>query len=512
MVQFINNQIELNFITNRIYNFCNNTQESPSKNFYSSSIKEIVNKKYKILTLAESTTAPFYSLIIQHKKKSSNSKVNNSITLQKKGDLTILTKYFLSNGNEYIFSLVSNENKPKDPHQPPNSFNLEFDFITSSVKFSKMRISQDVQISGNIVRETPLLAIKLINNINLDSVQLDKADYYLQTKATAWNFINEQDSVDKCIAYRHNYFNKRMNKNFIEINETKNSNPNIKNDTLNYYSNFLEDAKNNRVIIINESHQYWKHRYNASIIIDSLYSLGYEYIALEALSKTDTMLNKRKYPIQQSGYFISEPFFGNLIRKSAKKGFLFLPYEDITNEREEGQAKNINTFLVNNPNKKLIIYCGWEHISQRINNINKPSMAYLLQTKYNTPILTLNQTQFLNHVIPNKNSSNSPFLLKKKDIVIDSAVYNNDYYLINFDNFNIHESKRLVNINTKKQSKESYPLIIKIYNIDEYLKYKKNAVPLYIKYIISPLDKAFYDFDNTKHIIQYIDANGVLLN
>ena len=45
MVQFINNQIELNFTTNRIYNFYNKNEEKPSKNFYSNAIKFIKNKR-----------------------------------------------------------------------------------------------------------------------------------------------------------------------------------------------------------------------------------------------------------------------------------------------------------------------------------------------------------------------------------------------------------------------------------------------------------------------------------
>ncbi|MFO0321880.1 MAG: hypothetical protein ACK504_05585 [Bacteroidota bacterium] len=510
IVQFINNQIELNFSTNRIYIFYNNIKEKPSENFYSTVIKKIADKNYKILALAESSTAPFYSLIIQVKEKSLNASLNDTLILKKRDNLTILSKHFLSNGNEYVFSLVSDENKPKNPNQPLNSFNLEFGFITSSVKFSKMRIRQDIEISGNIVRETPLLALKLLKNINLDSVQLDKADYYLQIRTMAWNFLDEQDSVNKSIDFRNNYFNKRINKNFIETNLTQNSKPNIRNDSINYFNNFLEDAKNKRVVIINESHEYWKHRYNASIIIDSLYQFGYEYIALEALLETDTMLNERKYPLQQSGYFISEPYFGNLIRKAAKKGFLFIPYESISDDREKEQAKKINDFLINNPNKKLIIYCGWAHISQSKNNtLIESSMTNLLENKYKIPILTLNQTQFLYNVISNKHTSSSPFFITNKANVIDSGLYNNDYYIINYDNFK--EPSRMININTKKFSKESYPLIIKIYNSNEYFKHEKNAVPLFVKYIISELDLAFYNFNETKHIIKHFDANGVLL-
>ena len=136
MVQFINNQIELNFTTNRIYNFYNKNEEKPSKNFYSNAIKFIKNKNYKILTLAESTNAPFYSLIVQYHEGKLVTTTNDSITISKKDNLTILTKHFFSNGNEYLFSLISNENQPKDLRQPRNSFNLEFNFITSSIKFS----------------------------------------------------------------------------------------------------------------------------------------------------------------------------------------------------------------------------------------------------------------------------------------------------------------------------------------------------------------------------------------
>ena len=512
MVQFTNNQIELNFTTNRIYNFYNKSEERPSEKFYSNALKIIKNKDYKVLMLSESMSAPFYSLIVQCKDKSLGLDKNDSIKILKKDNLTILTKHFFSKGNEYLFSLISNENQPQDTKQPTNSFNLEFNFIISSVKFSKMRINQDIQISGNTVIETPLLAIKIINKINLDSVSLDKANQYLDLKAFAWNFIDEQDSVDKCIIDKYNYFSKRANKNFIATNTAINKKPDITNDSVNYFDEFLKVAKNKRVVIINESHQYWKHRDNATIIIDSLFSLGYKYIAIEALLKSDTLLNERKYPIKQSGSFISEPYFGNLIRKSAKKGFLFLPYENLSNEREQGQAKNIYTFLNNNPDEKLIIYCGWDHISQRTNSTNKTYMANILQTKYNIPIVTLNQTQFLNNQISNKTPYNNSFLITKKKYVVDSSLNNNDYYLISIKNYINKNTTLLINVNTKVYSKENYPLVIKIYYTTEFLKHKKDAVPIFTKLIISPFQKALFQFDKEKHSIVYLKENGDCLN
>ena len=138
-------------------------------------------------------------------------------------------------------------------------------------------------------------------------------------------------------------------------------------------------------------------------------------------------------------------------------------------------------------------------------------MASTLQTKYNIPIVTLNQTQFLNHEISNKTPNDISFLITKKVYIIDSALNNNDYYLISLKNFNNKNTTLTINVNTKIYSKENYPLIIKIYNTSEFIKHKKDAVPLFSKLINNPSQIALFCFDNAKHSLVYVKENGDFL-
>lgn len=85
-----------------------------------------------------------------------------------------------------------------------------------------------------------------------------------------------------------------------------------------------------------------------------MYQNGYQYLGLEALF--DSLINERKYPIQESGYYIKEPEFGNLITEALNIGYKLFSYEATKNkngeEREIEQALNIQKFIYNNPTVK----------------------------------------------------------------------------------------------------------------------------------------------------------------
>jgi hypothetical protein len=81
----------------------------------------------------------------------------------------------------------------------------------------------------------------------------------------------------------------------------------------------------------------------------------------------DSLLNDRKYPIQTSGVYTSEPMFGNFVRKALELGFIVRPYEcindcDTEEDRDLAQAKNIAKILSSDKNAKALVYAGHGHI------------------------------------------------------------------------------------------------------------------------------------------------------
>ena len=160
----------------------------------------------------------------------------------------------------------------------------------------------------------------------------------------------------------------------------------------------IERSKNEQIIIINEAHTYPSHRTFTHSLLQGLYDNGYRYLGLEALF--DTVINERKYPIIESGYYTKEPEFGNLIYTALNIGFKLFGYEatggENGKEREIAQARNIIRFIDQNPHGKLLIHCGHDHVIEGMPSSRAWEKAMAGRLKEYTQIdpFTIDQTQF----------------------------------------------------------------------------------------------------------------------
>lgn len=163
----------------------------------------------------------------------------------------------------------------------------------------------------------------------------------------------------------------------------------------------IEKSKSNQVIIINEAHHNSSNRAFVNSLIKELYVNGYENLGVEALSNDtnkDSLLNKRNYPIQETGYYTKDPQFGNLIRNALEIGYHVFAYEATNNsngkEREIEQAKNIKKVIDKNSNEKFLIYCGFDHALEGPNKRWGKAMAGRLSEYTEINPLTINQEVF----------------------------------------------------------------------------------------------------------------------
>jgi hypothetical protein len=160
----------------------------------------------------------------------------------------------------------------------------------------------------------------------------------------------------------------------------------------------IERSKNEQIIIINEAHTNPSHRTFTHSLLQGLYDNGYRYLGLEALF--DTIINERKYPIIESGYYTKEPEFGNLIYAALNIGFTLFGYEATGNEngkeREIVQARNIVNFIEQNPHGKVLIHCGHDHVIKGTpsNPTWEKAMAGRLKEYTLINPFTIDQTQF----------------------------------------------------------------------------------------------------------------------
>jgi hypothetical protein len=164
----------------------------------------------------------------------------------------------------------------------------------------------------------------------------------------------------------------------------------------------LERARKERIIIINEAHHVPRHRAFTASLLPGLAAQGYRYLAVEGLDGADSLLSQRGYPLLSSGYYVSEPGYGSLLRTAAKAGMQVRPYDygypedDPANRlrnRELGQVRNIRRILAADPQAKIIIHCGFGHLSEQPSPEGDKWMAAYLKEQTGIDPFTIDQTR-----------------------------------------------------------------------------------------------------------------------
>ncbi len=194
----------------------------------------------------------------------------------------------------------------------------------------------------------------------------------------------------------------------------------IKSRKVNARDYILEQSKNADVTIINEAHHLPQHRIFTQSLLQGLYEVGYRYLGLEALF--DTLINERKYPVLESGYYTKEPEFGNLITEALDIGFTLFGYEASQGkngkEREIEQATNIQKFIESHPPAKVLLHCGYAHAYENEYPAWGKAMAGRLKENMKIDPFTIDQTLFSeksdrenNHLFMKLNNANYPIIL-----------------------------------------------------------------------------------------------------
>lgn len=139
----------------------------------------------------------------------------------------------------------------------------------------------------------------------------------------------------------------------------------------------LNSIDTNKVIMINEAHDRVQPRAFLLYLLPLLKARGYTYLAMETLNRNNT--NEISY---STGYYTTEPMFGEVAREALRLGCTLIPYEDSnaakhTNlERETAQAFNLwNAIKAAPETAKFIVIAGYGHIMEDIPNDMYRTMA-----------------------------------------------------------------------------------------------------------------------------------------
>lgn len=194
----------------------------------------------------------------------------------------------------------------------------------------------------------------------------------------------------------------------------------------------IEKSKENRVIIINEAHHNSRHRKFTKSLLQGLYKNGYRILLLEDLKNgqnKDIQLNNRGYPIFNTGFYVKDPQYGDLVRTALKLGYKVIPYEETDKAqgqlREQKQAENIKNIFKKFPNEKILIHCGFGHVFEGDFYSPGQVMAGLVKDYCNVDPLTINQTHYSEKSKSEFDPPLNKFLKNERPVVLINQDNNN---------------------------------------------------------------------------------------
>lgn len=167
-------------------------------------------------------------------------------------------------------------------------------------------------------------------------------------------------------------------------------------------------GKDQQLIMLNEAHHNYQHRDFTRSILSDLYEQGFKYLGLEALFEDEKKLSQRGYPVIKSGYYTKEHHLANLIREALDLGYTVFPYDTKGGQgpqREINQAEAISEVLKENPDAKMIIHAGYDHIREdgKVRNWGK-AMASRVKDMTGIDPYTIDMVQMTNQSTPDRNN------------------------------------------------------------------------------------------------------------
>lgn len=137
-----------------------------------------------------------------------------------------------------------------------------------------------------------------------------------------------------------------------------------------------------QVVMLNESHGHSNQRAANFMFVRELRKLGFTHLALEALFHEpvsdhacrssvikDTALHQRGYAVKETGFYLNDPVYGELVRMALAEGYTLVAYEHAfpdprSPQREQEQARNIACVLKEDPSARIVVIGGGGHTSK----------------------------------------------------------------------------------------------------------------------------------------------------
>jgi hypothetical protein len=168
----------------------------------------------------------------------------------------------------------------------------------------------------------------------------------------------------------------------------------------------LQLTKNRKAVFFNEAHSAPITRTLTIELLTKLRAQGFDYFAAETLYRSDKDLNRRGYPTPDSGFYINEPLYGEMVRTALKLGYKVLPY-DVENAgagdvRELAGAQNLYHVFKQDPHARLVVDAGFAHIQKSGKYLGGSSVVEFFQRMSGIDPLCVEQTMMIQHARPDQ--------------------------------------------------------------------------------------------------------------
>lgn len=448
-------------------------------------IKEVdfLNDKISIVDYSKATSGIYYeSLILFIKNENSNVPEGLIINDTKKNYVL----YRKSNKKSSVYILLKAFDK--SILNINSTLLIDGQTLLDSITFENLELNKTTYFDVfNVLQEIDNYLIVREKIKNAPLLQNDQQKFNkFQLLATINSFISNNKEYDSLFLKKEQKIKSIYNKRVDSLlNSRKHKNA---------IQEFDSIIKNAQVVMLNEIHWSPKNRVLATKLLNKLKENGFKYFAVEAIEKgKDSILNIRKYPSKDTGYYIKEPYFAHLIRIAKNLDFEIIQYDDLsTNEdRDLVQANNLKKIIEKDSTAKIFVYAGIDHILET--NPSKKRMSEYFKELTGINPVTLNQIKIVSDI-----PSEFEIFPSTDFNAFNGLTTNVDFYIVNnikpslIDLYKGEEFGKLnLKFKTLKINKKENTLV-RIYNENEYNKLRLNAIPISI---------FIYDIENTNIVL-----------
>jgi hypothetical protein len=192
----------------------------------------------------------------------------------------------------------------------------------------------------------------------------------------------------------------------------------------------LEMTKDRKAVFFNEAHSAPITRTLTIELLTKLREQGFNYFAAETLYRTDKDMQQRGYPTPDSGFYVNEPLYGEMVRTALKLGFKIVPY-DVENAgagdaRELAGAQNLYHVFKADPQAKLVVNAGFAHIQKSGKYLGGNSMAEFFQKMSGIDPLCVEQTMLVPHALADRNHPYYTAVVKSQSLTRPTVFVSGD--------------------------------------------------------------------------------------